>query len=340
MAEGEAPGVGSKTVDSDEAGMRLDRWFKLHYSGLAFGQLQKLLRSGQIRINGGRVKSDTRIATGQKIRIPPMLMSMDNDNAPKTGRYLTSNTIRDRHDEDVLRAMLLHEDDKVFVFNKPSGLAVQGGSGLNRHVDKMLESMRSKKGEKPRLVHRLDRDTSGVLVVAKTRGAAAALAKSFRRRDTRKIYWAIVKGVPRKKEGGISQYMVRERTPDGDRMRIARHGERGADHSQTSYRVIENSGRNLCWLEFQPITGRTHQLRVHAAFMEHPIIGDSKYFNIENWQIPGGIQNRLHLHARQIEIPHPSGGVLKITAPLPQHMAQTFNLLGFEEASGDEEEEL
>ncbi len=328
-----------RRVDADEAGMRLDRWFKLHYSGLAFGQLQKLLRSGQIRVDGGRVKSDTRIATGQMVRIPPMLARMDNEHTPKQGRYLTSNTIRDRHDADVLRAMLLHEDDKVMVFNKPAGLAVQGGSGLNRHVDMLLESMRSKKGEKPRLVHRLDRDTSGVLVVAKTRGAAAALTKNFRRRETQKTYWAIVKGVPRKKQGGISEYMVKEQTPDGDRMRIARHGERGADHSQSNYRVIETSGPNLCWMELQPISGRTHQLRVHTAYIGHPIIGDNKYFNIENWTIPGGIQNRLHLHARNIMIPHPSGGMLNITAPLPQHMVQTFNLLGFDEKTGDPEEE-
>ncbi|MCF6321218.1 MAG: RluA family pseudouridine synthase [Rhizobiaceae bacterium] len=331
---------GSRTVDAEEAGMRLDRWFKLHFSGLAFGQLQKLLRSGQIRINGGRVKSDARIATGQVIRIPPMLNNMGNREGSGQVRHLTSNTIRDRHDVDVLRAMLLHEDDKVFVFNKPAGLAVQGGSGLNRHVDKMLESMRSKKGEKPRLVHRLDRDTSGVLVVAKTRGAAAALAKSFRRRDTQKTYWAVCKGVPRKKQGGISEYMVRYSTPDGDRMRIARHGEPGADHSQSNYRLIENSGPNLSWLELQPVSGRTHQLRVHTAHIGHPIIGDSKYFNIENWALPGGIQNRLHLHARNIKIPHPAGGTLNITAPLPQHMVQTFNLLGFDLANAGEEEEV
>ena len=255
----------SMKVDSEEAGMRLDRWFKLHFSGLAFGQLQKLLRSGQIRIDSGRAKSDTRIAAGQMIRLPPMLTRMAAQQSSNPTRHLTANTIRDRHDTDVLRAMILHEDDKLFVFNKPAGLAVQGGSGLNRHVDKMLESMRSKKGEKPRLVHRLDRETTGVLVVAKTRSAAAALTKNFRVRQTQKTYWAICKGVPRKKQGGISQYMRKEPTPDGDRMRIARHGERGADHSQSNYRVIEQSGQNLCWLELQPISGRTHQLRVHTA---------------------------------------------------------------------------
>jgi 23S rRNA pseudouridine955/2504/2580 synthase len=341
-AKGDKPsdtgGVGVRKIDSDEAGMRLDRWFKVHFSGLAFGQLQKLLRSGQIRVDGGRVKSDMRVATGQQVRIPPSLNQLAARQPNNVGRHITSNTIRDRHDIDVLRAMTLYEDEKVIVFNKPAGLAVQGGSGLNRHVDMMLEAMRSKKGEKPRLVHRLDRDTSGVLVVAKTRGAAAALTKSFRHRDTQKTYWAIVKGVPRKKEGGISEYMVKEHTADGDRMRIARHGERGADHSQSNYRVIEQSGQNLCWLELQPISGRTHQLRVHTAHIGFPIIGDNKYFNIENWALPGGIQNRLHLHARNIKIPHPSGGLLNITAPLPPHMVQTFNLLGFEEASAGEEE--
>ena len=330
--------TGTRKIDPDEAGMRLDRWFKVHFPGLAFGQLQKLLRSGQIRVDGGRVKSDTRIAAGQQVRIPPMLANAGRSGEGQLNRPLTANTIRDHHDAEVLRAMTLYEDDKLFVFNKPAGLAVQGGSGLNRHVDKMLESMRNKKGEKPRLVHRLDRETSGVLVVAKTRSAAAALTKSFRHRDTTKTYWAVVRGVPRKRQGGISQYMVKQHTPDGDRMRIARHGEPGADHSQSNYRVIDHSGQNLCWLELQPITGRTHQLRVHTAHIGHPIIGDSKYFNVENWSVPGGIQNRLHLHARNIKIPHPSGGVLDVTAPLPQHMIQTFGLLGFEESSAREED--
>ncbi len=324
--------IKTKTVDSDEAGMRLDRWFKLHFPGLAFGQLQKLLRSGQIRIDGGRVKSDTRIAAGQAVRLPPQLANMNSD------QPLTRNTIRDRGDLDVLQSMLLHEDKKVLVFNKPAGLAVQGGSGVNRHVDSMLESMRSQKGEKPRLVHRLDRETSGVLVVARTRGAAAELTKAFRHRNTEKTYWAICKGVPRKRDAQISTYMLKERLPEGDKMRIARHGEPDADHAVTKYRVIENSGPNLSWIEFQPVTGRTHQLRVHSMHIGHPIIGDPKYFDIENWEFPGGIQKRLHLHARRIRIPHPSGGgMLDIKAPLPPHMVQTFNLLGLDESDGEDE---
>jgi 23S rRNA pseudouridine955/2504/2580 synthase len=316
----------SNTVASDEAGLRLDRWVKLHYPGVGFGQLQKWLRTGQVRVDGGRVKADARLAEGQVVRMPPM--------APASAKPLTAATIRDRHDDDLLAAMLLYEDKKVLVFNKPAGLAVQGGSGISRHVDGMLESWRNQKGEKPRLVHRIDRDTSGLLVVARTRGAAVALTKAFRERDTSKIYWAICFGVPSKSHGRISTWLIREKTPDGDRMRVAKHGEAGADHAETQYRLIDAAG-NVSWIEAQPITGRTHQLRVHLAHVGHPILGDSKYFNIANWQLPGGIQNRLHLHARHIDVPHPDGGRLKLTAPLPPHMVQTFNLLGFDEASED-----
>ena len=326
-------GVINKIVDEDEASMRLDRWFKQHYPGLGFGRLQKLLRSGQIRIDGGRVKSDTRVQPGQSVRIPP------NIDEGKEHRPLTANTIRDRHDYDVLNDMILYQDTKVIAFNKPAGLAVQGGSGINRSVDSMLESYRDKKGQKPRLVHRLDRDTSGVLMVARTRSAAADLAKSFRHRNTQKTYWALVFGVPRKREGRISTYLVKEPTPDGDRMRIAKHGERGADHAVTNYRVIDSNPRRVCWVEFQPVSGRTHQLRIHAQSIGHPIIGDPKYFDIDNWDPPGGIQKKLHLHARNIKIPHPDGGIIDVTASLPQHMQQSWNLLGLEEADGIPDEE-
>jgi 23S rRNA pseudouridine955/2504/2580 synthase len=321
--------VGHRIITEDEIGMRLDRWFKLHYPGLGFGQLQKLLRSGQVRVDGGRVKSDSRLLAGQTVRLPPPVTSLDSGQ-PRASRPLTPNTIRDRHDVDVLADMTLFEDDKVIVLNKPSGLAVQGGSGVSRHVDKMLEAIRNKRGEKPRLVHRIDRDTSGVLVIARTRGAATALTAAFRQRETEKTYWAICYGAPRKKSGRISTWLIREATPDGDRMRIAVHGEAGADHAETYYRLIEAIGNNLSWLELQPVSGRTHQLRVHLAGVGHPIVGDSKYFNIENWQLPGGVQNRLHLHARRIKIPHPSGGTIDVSAPLPAHMQQSFNLFGLD----------
>jgi 23S rRNA pseudouridine955/2504/2580 synthase len=319
-------GVEQITVENGEAGMRLDRWFKTHFPGLGFGQLQKLLRSGQIRVDGGRVKSDTRVEPGQVVRVPPLAVDRKGE-AP-----LTQRTMRDRSDADLLSKMLLYEDPQVFVFDKPSGLAVQGGSGVSRHLDQMLEAWRSKKGEKPRLVHRLDRDTSGAVVVARTRLAAMRLAEAFRGRDAKKTYWALVKGVPRKREDRISSWLVKEQTPDGDRMRVARHGEAGADHAISHYRVIEQAGMALSWLQMEPFTGRTHQLRVHAASIGCPIIGDPKYFEADqNWELPGGIQNRLHLHARRIVIPHPRSGMIDVSAPLPPHMVQSFNLLGFDE---------
>lgn len=320
-------GVEQIKVEADEDGMRLDRWFKQHYPGLGFGPLQKLLRSGQIRVDGGRVKSDTRVQAGQMVRIPPL--GVDRKTGPVTAR-----TMRGVEDGDVLARILLYEDEKVLVFDKPSGLAVQGGSGVVRSVDSMLEAWRNKKGEKPRLVHRLDRDTSGVLVVARSRLAAMKLAESFKKRETKKTYWALVKGVPKQREAKLSTWLVKEQTPDGDRMRIARHGEPGADHAVSFYRVVEQAGQTLSWLEMEPYTGRTHQLRVHAAHIGCPIIGDPKYFEADqNWEFPGGIQNRLHLHARRIVIPHPDKGTIDVTAPLPPHMRQSWNLLGFDEAA-------
>jgi len=325
-------GVEQIGVGEDEAGMRLDRWFKAHYPGLGFGHLQKLLRSGQVRVDGGRAKADTRLRPGQTVRVPPL--DVDARGAPP----LTARTLRGQGDDELLARMLLHEDDKVFVFNKPAGLAVQGGSGVTRSVDSMLEAWRSRKGEKPRLVHRLDRDTSGVLVVARTRLAAMKLAEAFRARETKKTYWALVKGVPKKREDRISSWLAKQQTPDGDRMRVARHGEDGADHAISFYRVVDQAGQALSWLEMEPYTGRTHQLRVHAASIGCPIIGDPKYFEADqNWEFPGGIQNRLHLHARRIVIPHPDRGTVDVTAPLPPHMQQSWKLLGFDEADGDGE---
>lgn len=329
-------GIEHIRVDADEAGMRLDRWFKIHYPGLGFGALQKLLRSGQIRVEGGRVKSDTRLQPGQTVRVPPMDVD---PKSPKAGP-IGGKDLKHGDDAELLARMLLHEDDKVFVLNKPAGLAVQGGSGVSRHIDKMLDAWVNQKGEKPRLVHRLDRDTSGVLVIARTRGAAQKLTAAFRERDTKKTYWSLVKGQPRKREDKISTWLVKEQTPDGDRMRVAKHGEEGADHAVSFYRVIDTAAQRLSWLEMEPYTGRTHQLRVHALHIGHPIIGDPKYFiDDPNWDFPGGVQKRLHLHARHIDIPHPSGGRLKVTAPLPPHMVQSWNLLGFDQADGARDDE-
>jgi 23S rRNA pseudouridine955/2504/2580 synthase len=316
--------VETKSVDSDEAGIRLDRWFKLHYPGLGFGHLQKLIRSGQVRVDGARVEASARLAAGQQIRVPP-LAATDQKSAPP---------LRKASDREVLEAAILYEDADVIVLNKPFGLAVQGGSGLTRHVDQMLESFTDRHGRKPRLVHRLDRDTAGVLLVARTRSAAAFLGEAFKARETRKIYWAIVAGVPRPADGRISTFLAREE--ERERMRVAKHGEVGADHAVTLYALADQAGQRATFMAMRPITGRTHQLRAHAAHIKHPIIGDPKYFDIQNWELPGGLQNRLHLLARRIVVPHPKGGVIDISAPLPPHMQQTFAVLGFDERSGDE----
>jgi 23S rRNA pseudouridine955/2504/2580 synthase len=317
--------VETRKVDKDEAGMRLDRWFKLHYPGLGFAQLQKLIRSGQVRLDGSRAQASVRLAAGQEIRVPPIEMSgKGRREAPPFKRA---------GDREALEAAILHEDADVIVLNKPYGLAVQGGSGLTRHLDQMLESLTDRHGRKPRLVHRLDRDTSGVLVVARTRTAAAFLGEAFKARETRKLYFAVVAGVPRPAQGKISTFLTREVAVE--RMRIAKHGERGAEHAVTNFRVADQAGQKVSLLVMRPITGRTHQLRAHAAHIGHPIVGDPKYFDIENWELPGGLQNRLHLHARRIMIPHPKGGTLDVGAPLPPHMQQTFAVLGFDEAIAD-----
>jgi 23S rRNA pseudouridine955/2504/2580 synthase len=344
-------------VEPDEAGMRLDRWFSQHYPQLGFGHLQKLIRSGQVRVDGGRVKTSTRLDAGMAVRVPPLRLEGSAAPAreegaapgratPGTGRPAAAaprtGTGKGRSsDDEQLRAMLLHADDAVFVFNKPAGLAVQGGSGLTSHVDAMLEAWRDAKGQKPRLVHRIDRETSGILVVARTRLAASALAAAFRGRRTRKVYWALVAGVPKPRQGRISTYLARQGGPEGERMRVARHGEDEASHAVSLYSVVDQAGQKLAWLTMRPVTGRTHQLRAHAAHIGHPIVGDPKYFDIKDWELPGGIQNRLHLHARRIVIPHPDGGVLDVTAPLPPHMQQSWNLLGFDTAvePGDGEDD-
>jgi 23S rRNA pseudouridine955/2504/2580 synthase len=320
------PTMGVQTVEvtPDETGMRVDRFLEARFPGLSFSHIQRVVRKGELRVDGKRVETKDRLAPGQKVRIPPLSVA-----PPDTGPRAST---ADDKTRAFLKSITLWEDDDMLVLDKPMGLAVQGGSGMTRHVDAMLAALTDAKGQRPRLVHRLDKDTSGCLVVAKTRFAASALAKSFRSRDTRKFYWALVAGVPRVKQGRISTYLAKGEDEEGDsRMRVARHGEEGASHAVTYYAVVETAAQKLAWLSMKPVTGRTHQLRAHAAHIGHPIVGDPKYFDIENWELPGGIQNKLHLLARRIVIPHPrSGRPVDVTAPLPPHMVQSWNLLGFD----------
>lgn len=330
--------VETRVVSEDEAGMRLDRWFRNHFPGLPYGELQKLLRSGQVRVDGKRVEASTRIETAQAVRVPPKAMSSlgpgDVKLPPKGAAPKgEGSTIEHRA---FLKAITLFEDDDVLVLDKPYGLAVQGGSGLVNHLDRMLEALTDRKGQTPRLVHRLDRDTSGVLMVAKNRRTAQALGETFKRRETRKYYWAVVKGVPKPKQGRVSTFLAKGKDVNGDdKMHIARHGEPGAQHALTYYAVAETSAQTLSWVSLKPVTGRTHQLRVHMAHIGHPILGDPKYFDIENWALPGGIQNRLHLHARRLVLELPSGKLIDVRAELPPHIRQTFSLLGLDDTRED-----
>jgi 23S rRNA pseudouridine955/2504/2580 synthase len=319
-------GVQTVTVSGDENGMRLDRFFEARFPGLSFSHIQRIIRKGEVRVNGKRAQPKDRLQTGQAVRIPPLKLD-----APKP----RDNATEDQKNRAFIKSITLHEDADVMVLNKPMGLAVQGGSGTVRHLDGMLDSLRGKDGQRPRLVHRLDKDTAGCLLVARTRFAAAALSKTFRSRAARKIYWALVAGVPKPRQGRISTFLAKEEREDESLMRIAQHGDEGASHAVTYYAVVETAARQLAWLSLKPVTGRTHQLRAHMAHIGHPIVGDPKYFSKENWEFPGGLQNRLHLLARRIVVQHPRGGVIDVTAPLPPHMQQSWNLIGFDTARYD-----
>jgi 23S rRNA pseudouridine955/2504/2580 synthase len=317
-------------VTADESGMRVDRFFEARFPGLSFSHIQRIIRKGEVRVNGKRTQPKARVEAGQAIRIPPLKVEAPapRDDAPAAQK-----------DRAFLKSITLYEDADVMVLNKPMGLAVQGGSGTTRHIDGMLGALRSPDGQRPRLVHRLDKDTAGCLLVAKTRFAAAALAKTFRSRSARKIYWALVAGVPKPRQGRISTFLAKEEREEESFMRIAAHGEKGASHAVTYYAVVETAAQRLAWLSLKPVTGRTHQLRAHMAHINHPIVGDPKYFNKENWELPGGIQSRLHLLARRIAVPHPRGGIIDVSAPLPPHMEQSWNLLGFDAKRYDPIEE-
>jgi 23S rRNA pseudouridine955/2504/2580 synthase len=314
-------GVQTLTVTEDEADMRVDRFLAARFPQLSFSYIQRIVRKGELRVNGRRVETKDRLEAGQAVRVPPLKLDQARPMSAKVGEDIAG----------FLASITLYEDADVLVLAKPAGLAVQGGSGTKKHLDGMLAVLTDADGQRPRLVHRLDKDTSGCLLVAKSRFAAAALAKTFRTRAARKIYWAVVAGVPKPRQGRVSTYLAKEEREDESFMRIAKHGEKGASHAVSYYAVIDSMAQKLSWLSMKPVTGRTHQLRVHAAEIGHPIIGDPKYFDVENWEIPGGIQHKLHLHARRLVVPHPRGkGTIDVSAPLPPHMEQTFNLLGWD----------
>jgi len=318
-------GVEKKRVAPGEDGMRLDRWFAAHYPGLSHVRLQKLLRTGQVRVDGGRAKAGTRIEHGQEIRVPPLPAAPQNDAGPPREQQRLSS-----RDMAFVQSLVIYKDDAILALNKPPGLAVQGGSGTTEHLDRLLEGLSFEKAERPRLVHRLDKDTSGVLLLARSREAAAKLGRCLKHRSARKLYWALVIGVPKLQSGEIKLPLVKAGGRGDERVHAAEPDNREAKTAITRYAILERAGTRLSWLAMTPITGRTHQLRAHAAAMGHPIAGDGKYGGADAH--PGGeIPRKLHLHARRIVIPHPQGGVFDIAAPLPQHMRKTWDLLGFDQ---------
>ncbi len=323
--------VQTLTVGSDDAGSRLDRWFRRHFPGLKHAHLEKLLRTGQVRIDGARAEASTRVSLGQAIRVPPL---PDNVTSPVAEQPRPATDIR-AGDEAFIQSLVLHKDDAVMVINKPHGLATQGGPGITRHLDGMLDFLRFGKSQRPRLVHRLDRDTSGVLVLARTVPAAAALSEAFRARETRKVYWALVAGVPKPHNGTIKLALAKIARGPGrsdEHMIPVKRGEahfEEAKHAITHYALMGRAASEVSWLAMMPVTGRTHQLRAHAAAIGTPIIGDKKYGGDAS-KLTGAVENKLHLHARRIVMNNPAGGVIDVTAPLPPHMRHTWALFGFD----------
>jgi len=316
-------------VDEAEAGLRLDRWFKRHYPALGHGPLEKLLRTGQVRIDGKRAQAGDRLEAGQSIRIPPQLQGQAQTQSGRQPKPAHSFGDADR---DFMERLVIHEDPSVFVLNKPSGIATQGGSGISRHIDGLLTALQGKKKQRPRLVHRLDRDTSGVLVVARTLPAAAGLSEALRRRDARKIYWALTKGVPIPHRGVVRLALAKEagfgKHGRDERMAPVQDDAEDAKSATTHYAVMGTAANQYAWVALRPVTGRTHQLRAHLAHLGTPIVGDFKYGG-ENAKGLGELEDRLHLHARSIDMAHPEGGRLRATAPLPAHMVHAWRLFGF-----------
>ena len=315
-------GVEIRTVGPDDGGQRLDRWFRRHYPDLAHGRLEKLLRTGQVRVDGGRAKASTRLEAGQEVRVPPLGKS-----GPAPAKTARPAAPVSAADAEALRAAVLFRDDWVLALNKPAGLAVQGGSGKHRHLDGMLDALQFDAPERPRLVHRLDQDTAGVLLLARTAEAARRLTASFRNDEARKLYWALVAGAPRKARGQIALPLGKLPGRGGERMTT---DAPDAKPAETRYTTVRTAGKGA-WLALRPLTGRTHQLRAHCAAIGHPILGDGKYGGQAAFLARPALSRQLMLLAREIALPHPEDGLtLRVSAPLPAHMVEAFAAFGFD----------
>ncbi|HCW68174.1 MAG TPA: RluA family pseudouridine synthase [Thalassospira lucentensis] len=332
-------GVTLRKVKAEDADIRLDRWFKRNCPEFTFGQVQKFLRGGQIRVDGKRAKANQRVEPGQEIRVPPVPVMSGGGSEPwtKDGDYSASEGQQRKHDGpaksnaseaelQALRDSVIFYDEVVLAINKPAGLAVQGGTNTSIHVDGMLDALKLDSKERPKLVHRLDKDTSGVLLLARSSSAAHALTKAFKDKSTRKLYWAIVTGAPVEREGLIDAPLAKLAGKGGEKMVI---DEKQGKSAQTVYRQLHRAGRRAAWLALSPLTGRTHQLRAHCEAMECPILGDGKYGGAKAFI--DGMSNQMHLHARAIDFPHPvTGHRVVIEAPVSEHFATSLKALNFD----------
>jgi 23S rRNA pseudouridine955/2504/2580 synthase len=310
------------TVSADDDGIRLDRWFKRHLPDASFNLVSRWARTGQLRVDGRRATPGDRIEAGQMIRVPPAEPA-----APARPKVARPNLTED--EVAFVNEIVIHRDAAALVVNKPPGLATQGGTKTRQHLDGLLDGLADESGNRPKLVHRLDKDTSGALLLARTARAAAFFSKSFSGRTARKVYWAIVAGVPAVEDGYIDLPLAKQPGTGGEKMHVEEGGD--ALPARTRYRVIERAGNRAAWVELHPLTGRTHQLRVHMAAIGHPIVGDGKYGGQDAF-LTGAISRKLHLHARRLRIDHPDGGRIDVTAELPPHFAETLANLGFDPA--------
>ena len=313
------------TVSEDDDGIRLDRWFKRHMPDVSFNIVSRWSRTGQVRLNGQKAVPGDRIEAGQEIRIPAA------DATPvRTARPQPRRDPLTDEEVELVRDMVVHEDRNAFVLNKPPGLATQGGTKTTHHLDRLLDGLAGEAG-RPKLVHRLDKDTSGARLVAKTARTAGHFAKAFSGRTAKKIYWALVVGVPDADGGMIDAPLAKQPGTGGEKMHI---DEEHGLPAKTRWRTIDRAGNRAAWVELQPLTGRTHQLRAHMAAIGHPIVGDAKYGGAEAF-LTGGISRKLHLHARRIRIDAPDGGKIDVTAELPTHFSESLAMLGFDPLAGD-----
>ena len=316
------------TVTPDDDGIRLDRWFKRHLPDASFNIVSRWARTGQLRVNGARATPGDRVEAGQIIRVPPADPAMAKAASERPRRAESTLT-----DDEIAfaQSLVIYKDNAGLVLNKPPGLATQGGSGTTDHVDRLLDALVYDGKGRPKLVHRLDKDTSGALLVARTPRAAAHFATAFSSRTARKVYWAIIVGVPEIHDGMIELPIAKQPGTGGEKMHV---DEKEGSPARTRYRVVQRAGNVAAWVELQPFTGRTHQLRVHMAAVGHPIVGDGKYGGKLAF-LTGTVSRKMHLHARRIRVAHPDGDIIDVTADLPPHFAETLDDLGFDIETGD-----